>query len=413
MKPAPTNKSGIPFGKDHKLLRSLSLEFTPQFPSDESPAGVYVHIPFCRTKCNYCAFVSRVHDSEKEKIYLEALIKEIRLWKTLDPIGSAHLDTLYFGGGTPSLIHTDRLIAVMEECRASLGLAQYAEITIEINPGSIGLNSLRDLRLAGVNRASLGIQSVDDEDLRLMDRNHNARDALLAVEQIRDAGFSNVSVDLIAGFPWQDLASIHRNLRRVLQLGPEHLSVYLLEVKEGTVLSEQIRLGKLPPVNDDLIADMYEEICRSAVEAGYTQYEISNFAREGYACRHNLKYWTDAPYIGLGVAAHGMTGRARYANVEDLQEYVGAVLEDGLPRSYVQALTPETRFREALIMGMRLTDGVDLAILGRRYQVNAAAFVMETAGDLFDAGLLELLDGRIMLTSRGRLLSNTVFARWV
>lgn len=348
---------------------------------------------------------------------MDAVIREIRLWS--EQIGQGEfrinrdVDTVYFGGGTPSLVSPDRIVRILDTVRECFVVAEAPEITLEINPATADRSALALLRRAGVNRASLGVQSLRDEELRAMARPHSAQDALAAFEDLREVGFDNVSVDLIAGFPGQTRRSVQHTVERALALRPEHVSVYLLEVKAGTPLARAIESGSVPQPDDDLIADMYEDICAEAAASGYEQYEIANFALPGHASRHNLKYWQDQVFLGVGAAAHGMTGRHRYANREDLADYEQAVHAGMLPLAQVAALTAETRFKDALIMGLRLVAGVDLDVLGSSYGVDARAYVLETIGDLSDADLYVLDGTRLRLTDKGRLLSNVVFARWV
>lgn len=392
-------------------------EFHPHFPQDTDPAGIYIHVPFCRNRCNYCGFVSYPHQPDLEEGYVNWVIREMELRRNsfalselLPVIG---VDSIYFGGGTPSLVSPGRIDRLIQACRRVFPVARSPEVTIEINPASAGLEDLAYLRQAGVNRASLGIQSLHDDELRIMDRCHTAHDAVGTFHDLRTAGFQNISVDLIAGFPGQTLDSVRRSLCEVLELRPEHVSIYLLEVKTGTPLDSQLREGRLQPLDDDLVATIYEMICATAEEAGYWQYEIANFALNGYRSRHNLKYWRDSIYLGLGAGAHGMTGRSRYANVDDLHEYQRGLSHGRLPTGDLTEMTPEMRFREALIMGLRLVEGIDLDQLGHRYHVDACAFVESTIGDLSDAGIFVLSGSRLALTSHGRLVSNVIFSRWV
>ncbi len=392
-------------------------DFHPTFSEDLGPLGVYVHIPFCLSRCDYCAFVTNRHDPEREKRYIELLIREMDLYAECANLGHLETgvaaDTLYFGGGTPSVIGPDLLVDALEACRGTFGLREDAEVTIEVNPATASRAGLQELHRAGFNRASLGIQSFREKELQLMARAHTVRDARQAFADLRSAGFENISVDLIAGYPGQSTESVRTNLDNAIELGPEHISVYLLEIKKGTKLARDIRDGKVPPVDDDLAAEMYEEFCDRAEAAGYEQYEISNFATAGNRCRHNLKYWQDKVFIGLGAGAHGMTGRTRYANLEGLDEYEASLQRGHRPIGSATELTPAVRFKDALIMGLRLVEGVDLKVLGRRHHVDARAFVMETVGDLREGELLDVRENRAFLTRRGRLLSNMVFSRWV
>jgi putative oxygen-independent coproporphyrinogen III oxidase len=382
--------------------------FAPIFPRSESPAGIYVHVPFCIGRCNYCAFVTNPHDEDQEARYVGSLGREIELRSSNVPV-----DTIYFGGGTPSLLSSRSIGKLIAACKERYSVAEHPEITLEINPTTVKDYELVELRQMGVNRASLGVQSLDDHVLSAMGRRHSARDAIAAFEDLRSAGFGNISVDIVAGYPGQSLESLRISLDGVLALSPEHVSVYLLELKTGSRLCELIATGEAPMPDDDFAADLYEEICNILGVAGYEHYEISNFAKKGRQSVHNLKYWEDSIYIGLGSGAHGMTGRHRYANLENLDQYETAVDQNRLPYATLTELTPEARFKDALIMGMRMTRGVDFAHFGDRYRVDAKKFVMETVGDLRDADLL-ILDGEVLrFTPRGRLLSNLVFVRWL
>ncbi len=403
-----------PAGRPRKLLIA---PFNPVFPKDAAPIGIYIHVPFCSGRCDYCGFVTNLHEPALEELYVRAVLKEIELWAepgSLDGTDlSPKVDTIYLGGGTPSILRPENIAGIITACQDKFRVVADPEITLEVNPATADVNGLKYLRQAGVNRVSLGIQSFNDNELAAMGRRHTASDGLLVFNSARSAGFDNISIDLIAGFPGQSLASIRGTLGAVLALEPEHLSIYLLEVKEGTELETHIRNGRVQAPDEDLAATLYEYICATVVEAGYTHYEISNFARPGRVSRHNLKYWEDAIYLGLGPGGHGMTGRHRYANIEDLKKYAEAIDESRIPFSSPTELTPEIRFRDALIMGTRLVAGLDLQLLGERYNVDAEAFVRATIGDLSDSGLFTIERSRLILTPRGRLLSNIVFSRWV
>ncbi len=390
--------------------------FDPVFPQDTAPIGIYIHIPFCSGRCTYCGFVTNQYDPALEDAFVQAVLNEIDLWSRQDSlIGSLNskVDTIYFGGGTPSILRPENIATLIDRCKDKFSTTSDLETTIEVNPSTIGLNGMKYLKVAGVNRVSLGIQSFDDSELAAMGRRHAASDGVALFRNARTAGFENISIDLIAGFIDQSLASIQRTLRMALELRPEHLSVYLLEVKEGTEMETRIRSGQIQAPDDDLAATLYEYICATVVDAGYEHYEISNFARPGRVSGHNLKYWKDGVYVALGPGGHGMTGRNRYVNIEDLNRYAEFISQNKMPFSSLTALTPEIRFKDALIMGTRLVAGLDLQLLGERYNINAEAFVRDTIGDLSDSGLFKIEARKLILTARGRLLSNNIFSRWV
>jgi putative oxygen-independent coproporphyrinogen III oxidase len=392
-------------------------DFHPAYPEDREPIGIYIHIPFCIGRCYYCAFPTNSPDPKLEADYIEAVIREIDLRQETTrfryQVPNRLVDTIYLGGGTPSLLRPELLAQLLDSCRSAFHLVRQPEITFEINPATSSVPDLENLRASGINRASLGIQSLNDKELEKMGRSHTSTDAMVAFEDLRKAGFTNVSVDLIAGYPGQNRDSVEETLTKALSLHPEHVSVYLLELKAGTRLESLVKAGELPPPDNDLAADLYQDFCSITTAAGYRHYEISNFSLGGLASRHNLKYWEDCIYIGLGAGAHGMTGRHRYANLESLPDYIKAVESGRLPISNHDDLTAETRFKDAMIMGLRLVEGVDLVKLGERYLVDAGAFLEDTIGDLADAGLYQYRGDRIVLTAKGRLLSNVIFSRWV
>jgi len=372
--------------------------------------GLYVHIPFCSSRCSYCDFATGLYQSELAERYVAALVEEIRA----SPCSGATVDTVYFGGGTPSLLapaQLDRILATLQE---QFAIRPNSEITLEINPGSVTREKLEAFHSLGVNRASFGAQTFDDAELAKLGRSHNAADALRTFADLREAGFNNVSFDLIAGLPGQTLERWQRNIKQALDLRPEHLSFYLLEVHSGTPLAEHIRRGLQPVPDDDLAGVMYRWMLDEASEAGYEHYEISNLCRPGFHSRHNVKYWSAEPYYGFGCSAHSYDGRTRrWSNYRDVLEYVKRI-ENGLtPIVEEQELTETDVRSEALFLGMRLMRGLDV----RRYQESFGVDLREQhAADLdrfHKAGLLEFDGDLIRLTRTGALLSNEVFAAFV
>jgi len=373
-------------------------------------AGLYVHIPFCSSRCSYCDFATGLYESELAKRYVTALIEEIRTSRH----SGANLDTVYFGGGTPSLLaptQLDRILATLSE---QFEIDSTAEITLEINPGSVTREKLEAFRSLGINRASFGAQTFDDRELAKLGRSHTAADALKTFKDLRSAGFSNISFDLIAGLPGQTLPGWQRNIKQALDLNPEHLSFYLLEVHSGTPLAEHIRRGLQPVPDDDLAGVMYQWMLNEACEAGYEHYEISNLCRRGFHSRHNVKYWTGAPYYGFGCSAHSYDGKTRrWSNHRDVLKYVEMMENGSSPVVDEQELSESDIRAEALFLGMRMMRGVD----ARRYRESFVVDLREAhAADLdrfHKAGLLEFDGDLIRLTRTGALLSNEVFAAFV
>jgi oxygen-independent coproporphyrinogen-3 oxidase len=373
-------------------------------------AGLYVHIPFCSSRCSYCDFATGLYQSELAERYVYGLVEEI---KTSQHAGE-NVDTIYFGGGTPSLLAPAQLERILAALYDNFKIAADCEITLEINPGSAAPEKLRAFRSLGVNRASFGAQTFDDAELAKLGRSHNSADALRTFADLRDTGFTNVSFDLIAGLPGQTLARWQRNIQQALALAPEHLSFYLLEVHSGTPLAEHIRRGIQPQPDEDLAGVMYECMLEYALAAGYEHYEISNLCRPGFQSRHNVKYWTAAPYYGFGCSAHSYDGKTRrWSNQRDVLRYVELVERDASPVVEEQQLSVTDVRAEAVFLGLRLMQGVDL----RRYRESFGVDLRdEHAGDLdrfCKAGLVELDGDLIRLTRTGALLSNEVFAAFV
>ena len=373
-------------------------------------AGLYVHIPFCSSRCSYCDFATGLYQSELAERYVRGLVREI----STSPYSGENVDTIYFGGGTPSLLMAGQLERVLAVVYDKFKIAADAEITLEINPGSATPEKLRSFRSLGVNRASFGAQTFDDAELAKLGRSHNAAAALRTFADLRDAGFTNVSFDLIAGLPGQTLDRWQRNIKQALALAPEHLSFYLLEVHSGTPLAEHIRRGIQPQPDDDLAGVMYEWMLEQATAAGYEHYEISNLCRSGFHSRHNVKYWNASPYYGFGCSAHSYDGDARrWSNHRDVLKYVSVVESGASPVVEEQQLSRTDVRAEAVFLGMRLMQGVDL----RRYRESFGVDLRDEHAEDLDrfckAGLVELDGDLIRLTRTGALLSNEVFAAFV
>ena len=376
-------------------------------------AGIYIHVPFCRSRCSYCDFATGAFETALAETYVGALAREI---ETFELEGApSEVDTVYFGGGTPSLLTPAQVSRVIEAVRSKFDVDARAEVTLEMNPGTVTPERLRALREAGVNRASFGAQTFDDRELKRLGRTHTADDTRRTFEDLRAAGFDNVSFDLIAGLPRQTLSAWERNLDEALALSPEHLSLYLLEVHEGTPLAEQIQQGRYPSPDPDLAAEMYRAMVERTRGAGYEQYEISNFCLPGRESRHNLKYWTGAPFYGFGNSAHSFDGRrTRWANERDARAYVKLIEEKGDAVVMREELDERGAGAEALFLGLRLLSrGVDLAEHRALYRRDVRADYAADLARFDEAGLIELDGDTLRLTPAGALLSNEVFAAFV
>jgi oxygen-independent coproporphyrinogen-3 oxidase len=324
------------------------------------------------------------------------------------------VDTIYFGGGTPSLLTPSQVRRILGAVGERFRVADDAEVTLEMNPGTVTLESAEAFRACGINRASFGLQTFDDEGLRRLGRTHTADDARRTLSVLREAGFDNVSFDLIAGLPGQTLSGWAQNMDEALALRPAHLSLYLLEVHEGTPLAEQLRQGRWPQPDADVAAEMYQLLMERTRAAGYEQYEISNFCLAGREARHNLKYWTNAPYYGFGSSAHSYDGaRLRWSNERDAARYVELMNAHGAAVVETNELSERDAGAEALFLGLRLMRGVDLGEHRARFGTDVRSEYASDLSRFREADLVELDGDLLRLTPSGVLLSNEVFAAFV
>ncbi len=371
--------------------------------------ALYIHVPFCRHKCPYCSFVSYDYREADIPLYLGALKNEL-----VRRAGGECIRSIYFGGGTPSLLsvkYTDDLISAISSLFA---FDDSAEITIEANPGTINRGYLTAIRELGVNRLSLGVQSLNDRELALLGRIHTASDAREAVQQARGAGFANLSIDLIYGLPGQTLSDWQHTLEEAITMRPEHLSLYALTLDEETPMGRAVNEGSLTELDPDTSADQYELAEDLLAAQGYIHYEISNWAIAGRECRHNLAYWQNLPYLGVGVAAHSCLDGHRLANTKSLAKYLTDFSGKSLPVPELdEEISPELELAETVILGLRLGEGIDLDDIHRRFGIDILVHYRHQVQEMADAGLLEQTDRRIKLTRRGRLLSNEVFWRFL
>ena len=374
----------------------------------DGPLGLYVHIPFCEAICNYCNFNRRLHDAALKDRYLEALGREIDASHDLGAV-----DTLFFGGGTPSLLEPVEVAGVIARCRAAADFDPHAEITLEMNPESASPDRLGGYREAGVTRISMGVQSFRDAELRRLGRLHGAARAVEAFGQARAAGFDDISVDLMVWLPDQTVAHWMESVERVIDLDPDHASLYLLELYPNAPLREEMVRGGWTQAPEDRAAEMYLGGVERLETAGYRQYEISNVARPGRRSRHNLKYWSDGAWVGFGCGAHSTRGGLRWHNIADIGGYIDRLAHGRSPVAARRALSAEARLADMMFLGLRLSEGVDLARVRRRYGVDAWARWGHELAPCLDAGLLLRETDRLRLTRQGMLLANEVMQVFV
>ena len=371
--------------------------------------GLYVHIPFCAAICNYCNFNRGLFDAALKERYVAALLAEIT-----EAADGAPADTIYFGGGTPSLLEPSEIAAIVDACARAWSLARDAEITLEANPETVTAERLADFRAAGVNRLSVGVQSFRDEELERLSRLHSASRAVETFHMARAAGFDNVSLDLMMWLPGQSVAQWLESLDALVALGPDHASLYLLEIYPNAPLRDAMARGQWSVAPEDDAAEMYLSGLDRMDKAGYVQYEISNVARPGRESRHNLKYWTDGEWLGFGCGAHSTRAGVRWKNVSATGEYISAVASGGQVHIDRRPLPAGERLEDALFMGLRLNAGLDLPAVEARYGVDVWHRFGGELEPFVDAGLL-IYDGRsLRMTRAGMLLANevmTVFIR--
>ena len=384
------------------------------------PVGIYISIPFCRSKCSYCNFASDVFAREMVAGYVERVCADIHLApQTASAMGGAidrHADTIYLGGGTPTTLTPEQIERIFAALRQEFEIDREAEITVECAPGSLAPAMLEALVRAGVSRVSLGVQSFVDAEAAAVGRLHTRAVVLDGISRLRAAGITNINIDLIAGLPHQTEASWSVSLEETIAAGVPHASVYMLEVDEDSRLGRELIAGgtryhaHFVP-DEDATADFYLEACAWLGGAGIAQYEISNFARPDMESRHNLKYWTRQPYIGFGLDAHSMLegpdGTVRFSTPDALDEFMAGAPLSRTPVSSRDAL------EETFFLGLRLTRGVDLKAVSARFGVDAEGLFGSTIGELESSGMLEREGDAVRLTSAGRLLSNEVFQRFI
>ena len=392
----------------------------------DAALSLYLHIPFCSLKCSYCDFNSYAKLDDLVPDFVDALCTELALWAPI--VRRRPVETVFFGGGTPSLLSLPHIERIMTTLRDRYALANGAEITLEANPGTVDRDYFAGILAAGVNRLSIGFQSLHDDELAALDRIHSAAEAVQCYRWARDAGFRRVNLDLIYGLPGQLMASWQETVERTMELAPEHVSAYALTVEDGTKLAYDVEHGTVPPPDGDLQAEMYEWTGQRLSEAGYQQYEISNWSRPGEECRHNLIYWRNGEWLALGPGAHSHWGGHRFADVYSPKQYVRLISEtaetppspEASPATVLAAMRQVTfvdpqpaalQMADTAILALRLNAGLDLGAFEQRFGRRFEDVYAEALAETLEMGLLERENGRLRLTDRGRYLANEVFVR--
>jgi oxygen-independent coproporphyrinogen-3 oxidase len=391
----------------------------------QKPLSVYIHVPFCTLKCSYCDFNSYAGIDDLVGPFVDALTTEIKLWSRI--ITERPIATVFIGGGTPSLLPLPEVERVMTAVRKGFVLDSDAEVSFEANPGTVDLGYMRGLIDTGVNRLSFGVQSFHDDELVALDRIHTAEEARQGYRWAREAGFRRVNLDLIYGLPDQPIDRWQATLEEAIALTPEHLSLYALTVEEGTKLAYEVDHGRIPEPDADAQAEMYEWAMERLEAKGYRQYEISNWSLPEEECRHNLVYWRNGEWLGLGPGAHAHWGGFRFAGVYSPKQYIGrlkdtpaeidpsadpAAVLDAMPHvSFREAQPEELAMADTAILALRLNAGLELADFRRRFDRHFEEVYAQVLPELSEHGLVERDAGIVRLTRRGRLLANEVFVR--
>ena len=378
--------------------------------------GIYVHIPFCVRKCNYCAFLSGASDEALRERYVKALCEEIRTRaRLMSDHGHGVFDTIFFGGGTPSLLSSDQIARIISELKANFNIDDEAEITLESNPATLSMESLKGYRQSGVNRLSMGVQSMNDEILKRLGRIHTAWDVIRDVQNAREAGFDNINLDLMFAVPGSSLETTLIDIEAVTSLEPEHISFYSLQLEEGTAFFKEFERGELKEVPDEIDRETYHAGAKILRDKGYEHYEISNFAKRGYESRHNLKYWEMAPYLGLGLGASSFIDNSRVMNVCLLDEYFNLTGKGLAPSAGVHENSEHDNVAEAVFTGLRKVEGIRYEdVLGSCEKFwEYYSDVFEEAREYEREGKLVIGEEGMRLTDEGIDISNSIMALFV
>ncbi len=376
--------------------------------------SLYLHIPFCHTRCHYCDFNTYAGMLPLREPYVRALITEIELAGQLAQVANGtprRSRTIFFGGGTPSLLTVEQILRLLSASRKAFAVDEQAEITLEANPGTLSFEQLTGLRAAGINRLSLGSQSFDAELLHILGRIHTPEEIVQALSNARAAGFKSINLDFMFGLPGQTMQHWKTTLDRALALRPEHFSLYSLIIEEGTLFYTWTNEGRIIPGDEDLCADMYEYADERLQAEGYENYEISNWALQGHQSRHNLTYWQNLPYIGMGAGAHSFFGGRRFSNILDPQEYIQLLKKQQRPEAEGEIIDRVQEMSETAFLAFRTAQGLHLPTFEERFAEPFTQFVGTRLHTVEEAGLLEQEQEWIRLSKRGRLLGNEVFLR--
>lgn len=367
-------------------------------------AGIYIHIPFCKKRCTYCDFYTEVAPKFIPS-FVDCIVKELQIRK--EYLQNASINTIYFGGGTPSILNAEQFNHIFKTIYGLFSVNKDAEITFEANPDDLSVEYLHEIKNLPFNRISIGIQSFDDEDLKRINRRHTGVEAIQAVKNAQSAGFDNISIDLIYGLPFQTNDAWEKQLDIALSLNVQHISSYGLTYEEGTALWKQREKGKVTPVDDETMNAMYLLLVEKTKQHNFEAYEISNFALPGFRSRHNTSYWKQEPYLGIGPSAHSYNLISRQWNVASIKEYISAIETNGAFFE-IEELTANDTYNDYVMVSLRTADGVDLAFLEKEFGSESARYFTENIQPFVDSGKAVSEDGKLRLTPDGIMISNLI-----
>ncbi len=371
----------------------------------EENIGLYIHIPFCKQRCYYCDFITFSNCDNSIDAYIESLLKEIKIYGNKKDI----VDTIFIGGGTPSYIDEVYIKKIMEELYSEFNIMENAEITIEVNPGTLNESKLKTYLDSGINRLSIGLQSLDDNILKKIGRIHNSEEFYSNYQLAREIGFKNINIDLMFDLPEENTNILLNTIEKVIELVPEHISFYSLILEEGTKLYNDYHSGKLILADEDEEREMYHKGIELLKKNGYQQYEISNFARDKKYSKHNIKYWEIEPYLGLGLASHSFYKGSRFNNIRELDNYIELLNKNILPIEEKYILDRDDEIFEYIIMKLRMLEGINLEYFKNRYKIELEKIYDKKKKKNIKNGLLELKNGSLYFTKRGLDISNQVY----
>lgn len=367
-------------------------------------AGIYLHIPFCKKACHYCDFHFSTSAKYKDEM-LNALRNEIKLRRQY--LGNEKIETIYFGGGTPSVLNSEDIHALIGEITSTFDVYDHAEITLEANPDDLHAQKVKELRQTPVNRFSIGVQSFYEEDLKWMNRAHNSSEAESSVKRVQDAGFENITVDLIYGFPLLSNIKWEQNIQKLLELGIPHISSYSMTVEPKTALAMFIAKGKEKAMNENQSSEQFMTLINRLTEAGFEHYEISNFAKPGMYSKHNSNYWEGVNYLGIGPSAHSFNGESRQWNIANNHRYISEIQENKIPAE-LEFLTPENRINEYIMTSLRTSKGMDLDLIAKKFGTEYSNRIQKELEVFVEKDWLSINDKKVILNLEGKLFADLI-----